>query len=69
MSGCCWITRRAVSAAVLAAAVSVAGCVQAEAPQLGATEAFVRAELMRVDVVRPETAPAAAPAPVSPAAQ
>ncbi len=61
MSGCCWITRRAVLAA--AVAVAVAGCVPAQAPQPGATEAFVRAELMRVDVVRPE----ATPASVSPA--
>lgn len=64
MSGCCWIARHAMSAAVFAAAVSVAGCVPAQAPQPGTTEAFVRAELMRVDVVQPE----AAPAPASPAA-
>ena len=66
MSGRCWIARRAVSVAVVAASVSVAGCVPVEAPQAGATEAFVRAELMRVDVVRPEATPAGAPAPVSP---
>lgn len=68
MSGCCCNTRRAVPAAVFAAAVSVAGCVPADAPQSVATEAFVRAELMRVDVVRPEATPAAATAPVSSAA-
>ena len=57
MPGTVWIARWVAVSSGYLAVVLVAGCAaDASRPAPGSTAAFVRAELLRADVVRPEAA-------------